>query len=485
MTEEERRVKLNQLSEEVWKLTRDQIIVKHRFLDVAVYVLRLLPSYEIRTLATDGIDIFYHPEYILKSYKEENSSLVRYYLHILMHCIFRHFFVDTHVPHEYWNLACDIAVESVLEELTEDENSAVYAGDQSERTHQRDNPLRDDWDIAENRRKEIEKFQEKIKYMTAENICRYLVDSVKDKEELERLKRLFLVDDHSRWYLSEEEKNQILMPDVDGSEDLKKAGKEKEQPALTEESPEGERLKELWKNISTQMQVEFETFLKDRGIEAGGLVQNLRAVNRETYDYSEFLRKFAALGEELKVNDDEFDYIFYTYGLNLYGNLPLIEPLEYQEVKRVREFVIIIDTSGSTSGELVQKFVQKTYNVLKQKESFSQKVNLHIIQCDEEIQEDKKISTEKELDRYLEEMEIKGQGGTDFRPAFAYVDELVKNHEFKNLKGVIYFTDGFGEFPEKKPEYKTAIIYLEENYQNPEVPPWAIKLILRPEEIQR
>lgn len=482
MTEEERRIKLNQLSEEVWKLTRDRIIVKHRFLDMAVHTLRLLPTFEIRTLATDGIHIFYHPEYILKSYKQENSSLVRYYLHILMHCIFRHFFVDTHVPHEYWNLACDIAVEAVLQELMEDET--VHASGQTERIQQKDNHLQDDGNISNKRQKEIEKFREKIKYMTAENICRYLQDSVKDKEELEQLKYLFLVDDHSRWYLPEEEKNQILMPDVNGAEDLEKAGKEKEQPALTEESPEGERLKELWKNISMQMQVEFETFLKDRGAEAGCLVQNLRAVNRETYDYSEFLRKFAALGEELKVNDDEFDYIFYTYGLNLYGNLPLIEPLEYQEVKRVREFVIIIDTSGSTSGELVQKFIQKTYNILKQEESFSQKVNLHIIQCDEEIQEDKKISTEKELDQYLKEMEIKGQGGTDFRPAFAYVDELVKNHEFTNLKGVIYFTDGFGEFPEKKPDYETAFIYLEENYQNPEVPPWAIKLILRPEEIQ-
>ncbi len=461
MTEEERRVKLNQLSEEVWKLTRDQIIVKHRFLDVAVHALHLLPTYEILTLATDGIYIFYHPEYILRSYKEKNSILVRYYIHILMHCIFRHFFVDTHVPHEYWNLACDIAVEAVLLELTEDDEK-----------------------ISENRRKEIEKFQKKIKYATAENVCRYLLDSVKDEEELERLRILFMVDDHSRWYLPEEEKNRILMPDVEGTENLEKAGKEKEQPAITEESPEGKKLKELWKNISTQMQVAFETFLKERGVEAGSLVQNLRAVNRETYDYSEFLRKFAILGEELKVNDDEFDYIFYTYGLNLYGNLPLIEPLEYKEVKRVREFVVVIDTSGSTSGELVQKFVQKTYNILKQEESFSQKINLHIIQCDEEIQEDKKISTEKELNQYLAEMEIKGQGGTDFRPAFAYVDELVRNHEFTNLKGVIYFTDGFGEFPEKKPDYETAFIYLEENYQNPEVPAWAIKLILRPEEIQ-
>ena len=30
----------------------------------------------------------------------------------------------------------------------------------------------------------------------------------------------------------------------------------------------------------------------------------------------------------MKINDDEFDYIFYTYGLKLYEKMPLIEPLE-------------------------------------------------------------------------------------------------------------------------------------------------------------
>ena len=90
-------------------------------------------------------------------------------------------------------------------------------------------------------------------------------------------------------------------------------------------------------------------------------------------------------GEVMRLDPDEFDYVYYTYGLKLYQNMPLIEPLEYREVKRIREFVIAIDTSGSTSGELVQKFVQKTYNVLKSTESFFSKINLHILQCDADI----------------------------------------------------------------------------------------------------
>ena len=35
-----------------------------------------------------------------------------------------------------------------------------------------------------------------------------------------------------------------------------------------------------------------------------------------------------------------------------YGNLPLIEPLEYKEVNRLEELVIAIDTSGSCSREM-------------------------------------------------------------------------------------------------------------------------------------
>ena len=76
-----------------------------------------------------------------------------------------------------------------------------------------------------------------------------------------------------------------------------------------------------------------------------------------------------------------------------------------------------------------------------------------------------------------------GLGGTDFRPVFALVDELVKNREFGNLKGLIYFTDGYGTFPERKPDYQTAFVFVEDEYNNPDVPPWAIKLVLQKDEI--
>ena len=186
----------------------------------------------------------------------------------------------------------------------------------------------------------------------------------------------------------------------------------------------------------------------------------------------------------MKINNDEFDYIFYTYGLKLYERMPLIEPLEYKDVKQVREFVVAIDTSGSTSGDLVQTFVQKTYNILKEEESFFTRFNLHIIQCDAEIQEDVKITSQREFDEYLANMKILGQGGTDFRPVFSYVDELIANHEFTNLKGLIYFTDGFGTFPSKQPDYNVAFVYVEEGYENPDVPVWAIKLVLQPDDIR-
>lgn len=157
--------------------------------------------------------------------------------------------------------------------------------------------------------------------------------------------------------------------------------------------------------------------------------------------------------------------------------------MEYKDVKRIREFVIAIDTSGSTSGELVQKFMQKTYNILKSTESFFSKINLHIIQCDAEIQEHVKITNQVEFDRYISAMEIYGLGGTDFRPVFTLVDKLIEQREFTNLKGLVYFTDGYGDFPARKPNYETAFVFVDDEYNNPNVPPWAIKLVLQKDEI--
>ena len=76
----------------------------------------------------------------------------------------------------------------------------------------------------------------------------------------------------------------------------------------------------------------------------------------------------------------------------------------------------------------------------------------------------------------MEHFQLYGEGGTDFRPAFEYVDGLIRKGEFMNLKGLLYFTDGYGIYPGKMPSYRSAFVFLEKDYRDVDVPPWAIKL---------
>ena len=163
--------------------------------------------------------------------------------------------------------------------------------------------------------------------------------------------------------------------------------------------------------------------------------------------------------------------------------MPLIEPQEFQEVHKIEEFVIVIDTSMSCSGELVKTFLEQTYEVLSETESFFRKIHIRILQCDEQVRSDVRISNQEELHSYMEHFQIIGNGGTDFRPAFSYVQELVDKKEFLHLKGLIYFTDGYGIFPKKRPPFETAFVFMEEDYTDVSVPPWAMKLIIEKEEL--
>ena len=41
------------------------------------------------------------------------------------------------------------------------------------------------------------------------------------------------------------------------------------------------------------------------------------------------------------------------------------------------------------------------------------KINVHIIQCDEKVHTDKRITSRKEMKDYMEHLELYGDGGTD------------------------------------------------------------------------
>lgn len=326
-----------------------------------------------------------------------------------------------------WDLACDIAVEYLLDGLPcrclrvapKPYRRAVYDG-----------------------------LQKKIPAIHGEGVYSLLKQADLDPRVLARMVREFAVDGHALWEREESGPNAPM-----------------EQQSR-------------WDGIRDKMETELELFSKEAAEGTKGLREQIRVENRERYDYQAFLKKFCVLKEEMQVDLDSFDYIFYHYGMELYGNMPLIEHLETREVQKIEDFVIVIDTSMSCKASLVKKFLEETYQILSQSESFCQKFCVHIVQCDEQVQSDVTIEHKAQLAAYMERFQIMGMGGTDFRPAFAYVDALLAKKTFQKLRGLIYFTDGYGTFPSKKPPYDTAFVFFREDYQDVDVPPWAIKLVL-------
>lgn len=366
---------------------------------------------------------------------------------MVFHCIFRHFAwrgagrnigagysagennadSEKTIEERLRDLSCDIAVEHIIDGMN-------YRSIRFSRSLLR--------------RETYRLLEKEGKTLNAQRVYKILSGWNLSEKDFVNLEQEFRTDDHKYW--------ESKKPD------------QKPNPMLSRK----------WGEINDGIETDLETFSQEAGERDGDFLEQIKTGNRSKYDYREFLRKFAVFHEEMAVDDDSFDYNFYTYGLRLYGNMPLIEPLESKEVKKVEEFVIVIDTSMSCSGELVRKFLEETYGVLSENESFFTKINVHIIQCDEKVHTDKKITSQEEMKDYMEHLELYGDGGTDFRPAFEWVDRLLEQHEFHNLKGLIYFTDGFGIYPQKMPPYKTAFVFMQDNYRDVDVPVWAMKLIL-------
>jgi predicted metal-dependent peptidase len=425
--QQENRDKIENMANEVLRLAKDTITVRFRFFDSAIARIKHEFKYGINGFISNGDIIYVDPVYLLKEYMEEQGIAVRMYLHVLLHLVFMHQFQYDKLNEKYWNMATDIAVENIILEM--DFKPAALSRDMEERDR-------------------LMRLGKRVSKLTADMIYReFMIYSISNDTEKDYI-RLFTMDFHDKWKQTGDSQSSELV--------------------ISEEE---------WRKITKRIQTELKSFSKGKG-GSESLDKNIDEAVRERYNYREILERFTVMGEQLSINDDEFDYVYYTYGLRTYGNLPLVEPLEYKEEKKIKEFVIAIDTSASCKGDIVKQFVEKTYEILMDQENFFHKINIHIVQCDAQIQSDTKITNEDEFKDFIENGKITGFGSTDFRPVFDYVDDLKDKGEFENLKGLIYFTDGYGIYPEHMPDYDVIFAFLEEDENRAPVPGWAIKVVL-------
>lgn len=415
-----------EIAQEIWALAIQEISCACPFFVLACSYLKTGVDEKCICPCTDGRVIHYSPGAVLSDFQEKGRKYInRMYLHSLFHCLYLHPADREKREETLWNLACDMVAEYTVDCL----GVPFLLGEPG---REKEEVYRLFWNENESR--------------TAAEIYEMLLDGKLEKGCTDAWSRLFFMDGHSLWR------------DISGGE---LAG-----------------IREIWEKAAAYTSRDAGSAGKRAGSEKGNMQEWYELQQKRRYDYRKFLRRFAVQREEVQLDMESFDYISYCLGLSMYGNMPLVEPLEYTEAFKLEEIVIAIDTSSSCSRQTVQRFLEETYSMLSERENFFKKMNVHIIQCDCYIQEDVTLSCEEDWRAYMKQIRIQGRGGTDFRPVFTYVDRLIEKKKIRNLKGILYFTDGDGIYPQKKPDYETAFIFIKEPPENVKIPSWAIRLYL-------
>ena len=270
----------------------------------------------------------------------------------------------------------------------------------------------------------------------------------KEEKELEEIAAVFKVCDHKPWYEKSDNGGAGGGDDNSDGEEDKDAEKQ-------------------WIEIS-------KVVLPKLGRDQRELRRKLEIVTGGKKDYRKLLERFIKSNER-KAPSDDFDYIFYCYGLSLYKNVPLIENIETSDAKDYSQVVVAIDVSGSTEGEPVKVFLKEVYSICSQI-SEKDKLRLRIIQCDTEICSDEIIGGDEDFKEKMKNFKLEGGGGTDFRPVFERLSADKKRGA--KIRALLYFTDGYGTFPVENPDYKVCFLLYGENAEDIKVPYFAYKIVL-------
>jgi predicted metal-dependent peptidase len=131
----------------------------------------------------------------------------------------------------------------------------------------------------------------------------------------------------------------------------------------------------------------------------------------------------------------------YTRPSSRRGDPAVFPGLRSEEI----DLVVAVDTSGSIREAEIEQFFSEI-NAIKGQI----RARIALLCCDAEISEEYPLIFEA-WDEFRFDTQVKGGGGTDFRPVFRWVEQ-------QDVKPgtLVYFTDACGEFPDHEPSYPTV-----------------------------
>ena len=380
-------------------------------------------------IATDGVTLYYDPDIILRQGRAQTMKQI---MHIMLHGLLGHFQIkDDYKQHMLRDLMMDIQAEYLLSRI-----GGVAAGQRDFRANQWDSLVQGD-------------------YSMGSYYC--LLEKKELHSRLAHYQYGLRVDDHSMW---------------------------------DEDMSEGHRQKvmELWGEIQQVVLGENGEEMDGLAVLAGTFMGKGKGDNEESFgvgkgsgrNYKELLAELFRPKEICREEPDSIDHMFYSYGLELYGDVPLIEPLEITERPALHTLAIAVDVSGScVCDEIMEKFWGETYDCISQIKAQHVEGEVLLLQCDAGIQEEQRICL-ADFNEKPAKIEVKGWGGTSFVPVFERLKEL--EAEDGKVDALIYLTDGDGEYPKEKPDYPVYFVLPKEAlsswYVKEKMPEWINKICL-------
>lgn len=395
-------------------LSRMRILCNHGFYGLLLMHMVYSIDEELDTAATDGMRIFFGPEF-LDSLSDSELDFIM--MHEIMHVVLQHCLRGDDLQHERFNIACDIVVNSNILLENNMNCSSISLKKYGESMH-----------IAPDGKEGYE--------YTAEQVYHMLPPDKEDKNSSGkgggaasgRAKQKqgkksessgLSWDDHSRWGMYEED---------DTLRDVWVKRFEDASEAISVRDPSNSRgllplftqriLEELHKP-----QTDWRTILND-------------FVQEEINDYS------------FSPPDRRFD------------DSPFFLPDFNGKDDIVEDILFMIDTSGSMSNKMITAAYSEIKGAIDQ---FNGKLRGWLGFFDAAIIRPKPFENEEQF-RIIRPA---GGGGTDFQIIFEYVHEHMQE---KLPASIIILTDGYAPFPQEKLTGGIPVLWL---INNEEVtPPW-------------
>ena len=409
-------------------------------------------------LGTDGKKLFYNPVEIMNRrystmrfnflWQSNGFSLVPDILHIIFHGLLGHFEDILYHEHAAWHWRIlDLEADRMEHALSSKKNDSVFDDLEGEK-----------------------EFAEELEYFCQKAFDGSLyyegLEDISLRRRLINFTRRFSNghDDHRTWALPDRPKkkskaNGSQQEEEDASDSSKDSRMKeiaafwREQRAAIAKCPAGQTSKEMADSIVKNLEQSHRHDPK-YGNTGLGAEEEVEAAEDSILSYQYILDDLIDM-KEISREEDNLDPILYSYGLELYDDVPLIEPLDMVDLPCLHTIVVAIDTSGSCAFDVPQ-FLRETIEIFDEVGRFGSVDSIHMVSCDTEIQDEEIFPDIESLHHLNKKYTFHGFGGTSFVPVFDKIKEYKECGE--TISCLIYFSDTYGDFPEDEPDYPVYFV---------------------------